>query len=452
MKRLSSLCLILSVVILGGCGLLSSSTNGELTGVQGRKKFFEPDPYNMVYVEAGSYTMGSGDADMAWRQNVMSRTVSVGAFWMDQTEITNNQYRQFVFWVRDSIMRRTLANAGIDGFLLQGDDYDDLPDDQRPLNWKTRIDSRRNADQKEALEELYLSVEERFYGFKEFDTRKLMYEYMWVDLQQAAAPRNRYNYQTQTYTGWVTNPQGERIDVRDRSSMIFRDRVHAYPDTLVWISDFSYSYNEPMANMYFWHPGYDNYPVVGVNWKQATAFCVWRSNLLAQAMAENKNPKVHNFRLPLESEWEFAARGGLSHGTYPWGGPYTRNQEGCFLANFKPGRGNYTDDGAHLTQRVASYMPNEYGLYDMAGNVSEWTASAYDESSYRFVHDLNPDYRYNVRPDDPPTMKRKVVRGGSWKDVEYFLRVNVRDYEYLDTATSWIGFRCVRPYIGSTSR
>jgi formylglycine-generating enzyme required for sulfatase activity len=88
----------------------------------------------------------------------------------------------------------------------------------------------------------------------------------------------------------------------------------------------------------------------------------------------------------------------------------------------------------------------------MAGNVAEWTKSAYDESSYRFTHDLSPDYQYNARPDEPAVMKRKVTRGGSWKDAEYFLRVSTRTYEYQDSATSYIGFRCIRDFLGNTTR
>jgi formylglycine-generating enzyme required for sulfatase activity len=447
MKRVIQICFISLAAILCGC---SSSTNGELTGVQNRKKYFEPHPYGMVFIPLGSFTMGASDQDVAWSQNAMSKTVSVTAFWMDETEITNNEYRQFVWWVKDSIKRRTLALAGVEGFLREGEQYEELSDEQRPLNWKTKIDTKKNEDQKEALEELYLKVEERFYGRKEFDTRKMMYEYYWWDMKQAAAPRNRYDYQKKEYNGFALNALGARIEVKDRSAFAMHEKVPAYPDTLVWISDFSYTYNEPMTNMYFLFFFYDGYPVVGVNWKQAFAFCIWRSNLLNDALTAMKDMFVHKYRLPLESEWEYAARGGLAAEKYPWGGPYTRNQQGCFLANFKPLRGNYSDDGGVLTMRVGSYQANELGLYDMAGNVAEWTQSAYDESSYRFIHDLNPDYQYNAREDEPAVMKRKVTRGGAWNNVEYYLRVSTRAYEYQDTATSYLGFRCVRDYLGNT--
>ncbi|GAH32618.1 unnamed protein product, partial [marine sediment metagenome] len=110
--------------------------------------------------------------------------------------------------------------------------------------------------------------------------------------------------------------------------------------------------------------------------------------------------------------------------------------------------GNYIDDGALVATNVASFSMNEFGLYDMAGNVAEWTSSAYDESAYVFTHDMNPNYQYNARADEPPVMKRKVIRGGSWKDIGYYLQVSSRAYEYQDSAKSFIGFRNVRSYMG----
>jgi formylglycine-generating enzyme required for sulfatase activity len=79
----------------------------------------------------------------------------------------------------------------------------------------------------------------------------------------------------------------------------------------------------------------------------------------------------------------------------------------------------------------------------MAGNVSEWTASAYYGGSYQEMADINPNVTYNVQAGDPQWMKRKVVRGGSWRDVAYYLQVSTRDYEYQDTSKAYIGFRCV---------
>src|SRR5665647_3653599 len=93
MKKVTLSALIL-IVLLTGCG---SSNNGELTGVQGRKKFFEPEPFEMAFIPAGSFTMGPSDQDAVFAMNSISKVVTVEAFWMDQTEVTNNKYRQFVY-------------------------------------------------------------------------------------------------------------------------------------------------------------------------------------------------------------------------------------------------------------------------------------------------------------------------------------------------------------------
>jgi gliding motility-associated lipoprotein GldK len=219
-----------------------------------------------------------------------------------------------------------------------------------------------------------------------------------------------------------------------------------YPDTLVWIRDYTFSYNEPLTKKYFSHVAYDDYPVVGVTWAQAKAFCQWRTKQLNSFQEMIDNPGVMDYRLPTEVEWEYAARGGHQMTLYPWGSYYSRNQEGSFVANFKPLRGNYVSDSRTnvTTMKVANYIPNSYGLYDMAGNVAEWTSNAYDESAYQIISDFSPDFQYNATPDDSPVMKRKVIRGGSWKDIAYYIQVSTRSFEYQDSAKSYIGFRCVR--------
>jgi gliding motility-associated lipoprotein GldK len=162
----------------------------------------------------------------------------------------------------------------------------------------------------------------------------------------------------------------------------------------------------------------------------------------------NEEAYSQDFRLPTESEWEYASRGGLQNNPYPWGGPYIRNSRGCFLANFKPLRGNYIDDGGFYTVKTTSYWPNDYGLFCMAGNVAEWTSNAFDESAYNFIHDLNADYQYDAKDSDLPALKRKVIRGGSWKDIGYYLQTGTRTYEFQDSCKSYIGFRCVMDFLG----
>ena len=167
-----------------------------------------------------------------------------------------------------------------------------------------------------------------------------------------------------------------------------------------------------------------NYPVDTVSWNQCIEFI----------RVLNEWEKTDKYRLPTEAEWEYSARGGLQSATYPWGGPYLRNSKGCFLANFKPLRGNYSEDGGFYPVKVTSYFPNDYGLYCMAGNAAEWTSNAFDESSYDFSHDLNPDYVYEAQDNEANVLKRKVIRGGSWKDVGYYLQTSTRTYEFQDTA------------------
>ena len=100
---------------------------------------------------------------------------------------------------------------------------------------------------------------------------------------------------------------------------------------------------------------------------------------------------------------------------YPWGGPYTKNDRGCFMANFKPMRGDYAVDQAYTVEANA-YDPNGYNLYNMSGNVAEWVDSSYEEEAYDLIS-MNPNVSINSN-------KKKVIRGGSWKDVKYFLQVS----------------------------
>ncbi len=455
MKKIILFAILVSIFV----GCKSKGPTGELVGVPDRKEFYEPDPYGMTYIPMGSFTMGPNDEDVAFAIIAQAKTVSIDPFWMDITEITNNEYRQFVFWVRDSIARRMLVKADIDGYKAEMDPnrtYDGYDHDDPAscfLNWEKPIEwNSENEEYQDAIKGIFLPVHERFYRRKEVDANKLIYEHYWVDMKQAAKKSNRYNFNEDytggEYKGEVINSKGIKEPLKDRSSFIMSARINVYPDTLVWMADYTYAYNEPYAKSYFWHPAFDNYPVVGVTWKQANAFCIWRTQLMRNYLESKGNVPFQDYRLPTEAEWEYAARGGLMLSMYPWGGPYTRNNTGCFITNFKPLRGNYGDDGANQTVEVARFSPNEWGLYDMAGNVAEWTSNAFDESAYSFTHDLNPDYVYNALASDPPALKRKVIRGGSWKDIGFYLQVGTRTYEYQDTAKSYVGFRCVRSFLG----
>lgn len=442
MKRLLLIAFVLwTAISFTGC---SNSGNGELVGVQGRQKWRETQPYGMIYVRRGSFNVGASDQDPSV-SGVPTKTVTVDPFWMDDTEITNNEYRQFVEYVKESMARRMLGDQFPEFMITE--DRDGNPIDPPKINWDEKIDWE-DPDYQLAMEDLYFPEEERFYGRRAVDTRKLIYEYWWIDYQQAAKRSNSYNFETQKYEGSVYNEEGVLEPITNRSSFIMRSQVPVYPDTLTWIRDFTYSYNEPLATRYFWHPGFDDYPVVGITWKQAVGFCYWRTQIQEDFLSERGEPGLMDYRLPSEIEWEYAARGGKNFSMFPWGGYYTRDEDGVFLANFKPLRGNYVEDGGIASMKVGSYDPNEYGLYDMAGNVAEWTSTAFDEAGYNYMSDLNPTFTYNARKDDPPVMKRKVVRGGSWKDISHFVQVSTRGYEYQDTTKSYVGFRCVRSTFG----
>lgn len=441
MKRL-----VLYLIVVAFLASCSNSGNGELVGTRKKSKpFYQPDPYGMVFIPQGSFTMGAADEDITNSHLVQPKAISVSAFFMDETEITNDEYRQFVFWVKDSIARTLLGDVRPDEFLIEENIKTGEVYDPPYLNWKPEIEwDSEDQDVRDALEDMYLPEHERYFRRKEIDTRKLMYSYYWVDLH-AAAKKDFTEESDYRNAGLANRPQG----LRDRSVYVRNEMISVYPDTLAWIHDYTYSFNDPLTEKYFWHPAYDHYPVVGVNWRQARAFCIWRTEFLNSYLRGKKGQvDLAEFRLPTEAEWEWAARGGYGLNPYPWGGPYTRNEKGCFLANFKPLRGNYIADGGLRTVIVAHYPPNDWGLYDMAGNVAEWTSSAFDPSSYNFTWDMNPNFTYNAREDDPPVMKRKVVRGGSWKDVAHYMQVTTRAYEYQDTAKSYIGFRTIQPFLG----
>ncbi|HWY99099.1 MAG TPA: SUMF1/EgtB/PvdO family nonheme iron enzyme [Bacteroidia bacterium] len=473
MRRL--LLLACFIALITGC----NKFDGQLIGVQNRPSWFQADPYGMVYIPMGSYMMGPDDQEVPYAYTTKSKMVSVQAFYMDDSEISNNEYRQFVYWVRDSLMHLMLAENDPSQTITQDANGNDI--DPPAINWDAKIKLDDHSTM-EALTDagLYLPAAERFYQKMEIDTRRLNFLFYTINIRLAAVKngeygnrfipdkdpadkkgiqyingKGHYDVTDDTYDPTQAQPYNPNVGYHarsrpkvDRSVFIDKQVINVYPDTLAWVHDFTYSFNEPMTNMYFWHPAYDNYPVVGVSWKQATAFCVWRTQLMDSYLIRTGQSIVNDFRLPTEAEWEYAARGGLSLSPYPWGGPYIRNSRGCFLCNFKPMRGSYMDDGGFHTVGIYSYNPNDYGLYCMAGNASEWTSNAYDESAEDFEHDLNPNYVYDADDKEPPVMKRKVIRGGSWKDVGYYCQTSSRTYEYQDTAKCYVGFRCVETYLG----
>ncbi|MDR2205696.1 MAG: gliding motility lipoprotein GldK [Flavobacteriaceae bacterium] len=457
MKRIFFVLMSASLII--SCGGKKGSSGkpdyrGQIIPRQKSKSFVAERPYGMVAIPAGSFIMGLADQDFTGTpEKAMLKTVTVSSFFMDESETTNAEYRVFVNYVRDSIARTLLAEqAGDSGSEGDGQSIGDFAyaakkageemtpyqqfmeeqggrgegyDESKKLDWDVSLQwstsEYPDVEYAEVLESMYLPDSMRINNERLLDTRKLKYAYQWEDIESATKDQTR------------------------SSKYLHKESIAIYPDTTVWIRDFNYAYNEPLYEGYFSHNAYNNYPVVGVSWEQARAYCNYKTKALRDYNNRQKKKKQRPmaFRLPTEAEWEYAAKGGKENATYPWGGPYLMDDRGCYLANFKPKRGNYIEDAKEgtytYTAPVKRYQKNGFGLFDMAGNVAEWTESPYNNATYDFSSTLNP-YLSNQAYSDP----KKSVRGGSWKDIGYLLMTGYRDWEYKDSARSYIGFRTVQ--------
>lgn len=383
------------------CILLTSSSCKRLS-IKKQHKRLESLSRSEVIIPTGAFALGSADENPLGGKDTRLHTVSVHAFVMDAVEVTNSRYRQFVQWTLDSIIQESLLE---DGFLDSSD----------VLSKKF---STRDPMVRDILyaEDLLLDIDERK---TVWNTEAIQYKYQEVDYQKAAKFKNN------------------EFACKDRRAFLLDHLVPIYPDTLVWVSDFTYSFNEPLVRNYFNHVSFNHYPVVGVSYEQAKAYCDWKTN---------QNPSFNRdvYRLPTEAEWEYAAKGGRDMAVYPWNG-MDPAKAGEFLANFKAQRGNYVKAGDIYTTRVGSFSPNQFGLYDMSGNVSEWTSTTFHPTSYYITGDLNPEL--NIPELD--SVYGKVVRGGGWKDVHYHIRTSSRDKANPESQTSYIGFRTVATYFGS---
>ncbi len=392
MKKFVFYSLSLSVAFLSSCSILPFGRGGQPTsakpgdyssttgyeynaegGFEVNQFQGQPEGPNLIFIEGGRTILGSFEEDIMHRRDNIERTVTVASFYMDETEVANIHWLEYLYYVK-----------------------------------------------------------------------------------------------------------------QDSSRQFFES---ARPDTTVWAKDLAF--NDPYVDHYLRYPGFRFFPVVGVNWRQAQDYCKWRTIVVNLKLAEDAGLEEYavveggyqripletgvvlpDYRLPTEAEWEYAAQALIgtqwldenqTHARlYPWDGhalrnPYGKNM-GYFLANFKRGRGDYAgiagklNDGAMITTYIYDYPPNEFGLYNMAGNVSEWVQDVYRPLSFQDFEDLNPVRRDGyLDPEDGYdganlnsliSDRVRVFKGGSWKDVAYWMSPGTRRYLEEDSSTADIGFRC----------
>ena len=371
-----------------------------------------PAPPGMVYVPSGTIfyksSLDSGD---------VGKNVSLSAFFIDKTEVTNKQYREFVNWVADSIAIT---------------DY--LQDDQYFLPIGEGEDG-------------FSVSTERFIDWKKVKKASPLWKSNDPSIQERLAPmfiqegtRMVLNRDVLKYRFSFLKSNGET-----KEHIVVNVPVMPVED--IWSKDFPNAQLISMDANYFTHEAFDYHPVVGVTWKQARAFTDWRGKEIMSTIMKNSYLSGFQltFSLPTEAQWQYAAEGKLDPRDSISGTRLTigNNDSQQLAVNFKQGEGMYSRDGATFTLPVKSYSANAFGIYNMAGNVAEWTLDAYSPSASEFVNDLNPVLLYDANDEESDALKRKVVRGGSWKDNGELLNSETRNYELQDAPHSYVGFRCV---------
>lgn len=288
----------------------------------------------------------------------------------------------------------------------------------------------------------------------------------------------------------------DRTEVTNQSYLIYLNWLRKYaedeldyqfalPDTHCWHQPLAY--NEPLVRNYLRHPSFQYYPVVGVSWVQASQYCEWRSARINELDSLSDDSIV--IRLPTEAEWEFAALASYNYDETSNSNArtaYVRQPlgfgRGKFTHNFQRGRGDLAglshrpNDNAFVPAPVYAYELNEFGLYNIYGNVAEWVGDVYLPVTIEDITEpVNPNdslYRDSSGAGDPEfvtpdqTFKRvmdslgidgtddtevetditgdilRVYKGGSWRDRAYYLGPGTRRFLAQNSSTSFIGFRC----------
>lgn len=382
-----------------------------------------PSVPGQVFIPAGTFEIGSSADPDVFEQFSQSKKVSVAAFFMDANEVTNDEYREFVHWVRDSIAVTNFVESK-EPFLVKPKTRAEQELADRPIDWNIVASgkllwSKGARKRNPRLDEMFYKQDHLFNKKGDLDTRILNYSYGVFDYNEAF--KNRDNL------------------AKTKADFTLKDTVNVYPDTTVWVKDFDNGANDLMLRNYFSDPKFGKYPVVGVSWKQAKAYTIWKTEKINRQNKGLKRAPIE-LRLPTEAEWEYAARGGVDGENYPWGNEL-HGPKDCLMANYKIAPGNYVADGGLFTKPAKSYAANAYGLYNMSGNVAEWTENFYTSSPQALAIDLNPNL---ISADGSAVSSgKRVVKGGSWRDAAYFIRNASRTFEEQNVARSYIGFRTV---------
>lgn len=519
-------------------------------------------PPGMVYVPGGSvtikYSQSSTDTNSKKR-------VSLSSFYIDKTEVTNQQYRMFTEWVIDSI--------AIVNYLKDDKWFLDPP----PGGWKddaaktevAKVDTTAVKDTllsalggdmnataattTNATPAATTAASAPANAVTDSNGRQIRRRINWEvvkhkdifesnddEIKAKIAPmfdpvtgKIKEELYTYSYTYLKATGTNKNVKIGEYAT----ESINVYPDEKIWFKDLNNSQVDILVENYFTQPPFDDYPVVGVTWKQARAFAAWRShtNFDYANIADYLKYYKLQYSLPSEAQWVYAAGKDIKNSNQPvatpepepeatpdsvatasttapatdstgaampttdsaalsaitaatdasatpaaededGGGkkkkkkkkknsedeesveevavvapakpdkdatPVDKDRNGSLLVNFKQEEGDYTEDGANFTLPVMSYSPNEFGVYNMIGNVAEWVLDAYSPSAFAFVSDVNPVLLYDADPKDGDAMKRKVVRGGSFVSNAKALSPFTRDYELQDNVHCYIGFRCV---------
>ena len=417
------------VLILLCAGAVQAQTGVRLRKiVKHRSKHTYGLPISMVKVPTGTFVEG-GDGQGSDSNNIInnnrSRPVLISSFYISTTETTNAQYKEFVHWVRDSIAAKEL-----------GGEYVIINEGDTSVNWKNaeRINYGDPAIMAK-LTNLLLDPSKSLSNKPQIDPAKLIYEMKGFDYQEAAKLENKG---------------------RSPKDFVYRYTVQVYPDTLVWMRDFGYSNNEQMATSYYASDKYKNYPVVGVNWKQATAYCDWfTKQRINRDQRDRKMSVGGQCRLPTEAEWAYAAslntkdlekvddNSAADVEEAAQDGQKRKRRKRRKNANEEQPESISLNGNKLFPVKVIDSKHGDYDIYNMADNVSEWTNTSYYAGGSNFQNRFNPDIQWGTIASTNKSKRRKVVRGGSWKDTPQFTDVSNRFYEDLGSSHSYIGFRIV---------